>query len=53
MFVNKRFTYLTCDFRTIAPNSQVNPKPKSNPGRGPIFLGDNCPDTLTLAYLKK
>ena len=53
MFVNKRFTYLTCDFRTIAPNSQVNPKPKSNPSRGPIFLGDNSPDTLTLAYLKK
>ena len=53
MFVNKLFTYLTCDFRTIAPNSKVNPKPKSNPNRGTIFLGGNCPGTLTLAYLRK
>ena len=29
------------------PNSNANAKPNPNPNRGAIFLGGNCPDTVT------
>ena len=29
------------------PKSNANAKPNPNPNRGAIFLGGNCPDTVT------